>query len=88
MIDKNILKNKFKGEILFDEKMSNHTSYGVGGRVNAYIRPKNKPELIQIIKLFHKSNSEVYYLAQDLTFLYMTKISTAMLFPQQKQLNL
>ena len=56
MIDRNILKNKFAGEILFDEKMSNHTSYGVGGRVNAYIRPKNKPELIQIIKLIHKSN--------------------------------
>ena len=30
MIDRNILKNKFAGEILFDEKMSNHTSYGVG----------------------------------------------------------
>ena len=62
MIDRNVLKNKFTGEILFDEKMSNHTSYGVGGRVNAYIRPKDKAELIQIIKLFHKSNSEVYYL--------------------------
>ena len=46
MIDKNVLKNKFTGEILFDEKMSNHTSYGVGGRVNAYIRPKDKTELI------------------------------------------
>ena len=62
MIDRNILKNKFAGEILFDEKMSNHTSYGVGGRVNAYIRPKDKPELIQIIKLIHKSKSKVYYL--------------------------
>ena len=37
--------------------MSNHTSYGVGGRVNAYIRPKNKPELIQIIKLIHKNKT-------------------------------
>ena len=55
MIDRNVLKNKFSGEILFDEKMSNHTSYGVGGRVNAYIRPKDKQELIQIIKLIHKS---------------------------------
>ena len=62
MIDRNVLKNKFRGEILFDEKMSNHTSYGVGGRVNAYIRPKKKPELIQIIKLIHKSKSKVYYL--------------------------
>ena len=43
MIDRNVLKNKFIGEILFDEKMSSHTSYGVGGRVNAYIRPNNKP---------------------------------------------
>ena len=62
MIDKNVLKSKFTGEILFDERMSNHTSYGVGGRVSAYIRPKNKPELIQIIKLIDKSNSKVYYL--------------------------
>ena len=55
MIDKNILKNQFSGEILFNEKMSNHTSYGVGGRVNAYIRPKNKAELTDIIKLVHKN---------------------------------
>ena len=73
MINRNVLKNKFTGEILFDEKMSNHTSYGVGGKVNAYIRPKNKPELIQIIKLFHKSNSEVYYLGSGSNLLVHDK---------------
>ena len=61
MIDKNILKNNIKGEILFDEKMSNHTSYGVGGKVNAYIRPRDKTELIKIIKLINENKSKVYY---------------------------
>ena len=73
MIDRNILKNKFTGEILFDEKMSNHTSYGVGGRVNAYIRPNNKPELIEIIKLIHKSKSKVYYLGSGSNLLVNDK---------------
>ena len=53
--------------------MSNHTSYGVGGRVNAYIRPNNKPELIEIIKLIHKSKSKVYYLGSGSNLLVNDK---------------
>ena len=73
MVDKNILKNQFSGEILFDEKMSNHTSYGVGGRVNAYIRPKNKAELTDIIKLVHKNKCKVYYLGSGSNLLVNDK---------------
>ena len=73
MIDRKVLKNKFKGEILFDEKMSNHTSYGIGGKVNAYIRPKDKSELIQTIKLVQKSKSKVYYLGSGSNLLVNDK---------------
>tara|TARA_B100000073_G_scaffold230904_1_gene192789 strand:+ start:3869 stop:4795 length:927 start_codon:yes stop_codon:yes gene_type:complete len=73
MLNKNILKNKFNGEILFDEKMSNHTSYGVGGKVNAYIRPKDKTELIDIIKLVHKNKCKVYYLGSGSNLLVNDK---------------
>ena len=34
--------------------MSKHTSYGIGGKVLAYIRPFDKYELIKIIKLIKK----------------------------------
>ena len=73
MIDKNILKNQFSGEILFNEKMSNHTSYGVGGRVNAYIRPKNKAELTDIIKMVHKNKCKVHYLGSGSNLLVNDK---------------
>ena len=44
MLNPNNLKDLFKGEVFLNEKMSKHTSYGIGGRVNAYIRPNSKKE--------------------------------------------
>ena len=66
--------------------MSNHT-HMVWRKSNAYIRPKNKPELIQIIKLIHKSKSKVYYLGSGSNLLVHDKDITVMLSPLQKQLN-
>ena len=47
----NKLKAHFDCDILINERMSNHTSYGIGGSVLAYIRPNNKNDLIKIIKM-------------------------------------
>ena len=62
MIDRNVLKNKFTGKILFDEKMSNHTSYGVGGRVNAYISELRRNENIEAFWV-----TDMYYDSYRLT---------------------
>ena len=43
------IKNISKGIVLDNELMSKHTSYGIGGKVLAYIRPFDKYELIKIM---------------------------------------
>ena len=62
MLNPNNLKDLCKGEVLLNEKMSKHTSYGIGGRVKAYIRPNSKKELKQLITLMTKNKCKVYYL--------------------------
>ena len=58
----NKLKAQFDFDILINERMSNHTSYGIGGSVLAYIRPNNKNDLIKIIKMMNKKSYKAYYL--------------------------
>ncbi len=62
MLNPNSLRDLCKGEVFLNEKMSKHTSYGIGGRVKAYIRPKSKEELKQLITLMMKNKCKVYYL--------------------------
>ena len=62
MLNPNNLKNLCQGEVFLNEKMSKHTSYGIGGRVKAYIRPNSKKELKQLITLMTKNKCKVYYL--------------------------
>ena len=50
------MKNITKGTVLYNELMSKHTSYGIGGKVKAYIRPLDRYELIKIIKLINNNN--------------------------------
>ena len=61
MLNPNNLKDLCKGEVLLNEKMSKHTSYGIGGKVKAYIRPNSKKELKQLITLMTKNKCKVYY---------------------------
>ena len=44
------ITNITKGSVLFDEPMSKHTSYGIGGPASAYITPKDKEDLRAILK--------------------------------------
>ena len=45
------IKNITKGTVLENELMSKHTSYGIGGKVLAYIRPYDRYELIRNCRL-------------------------------------
>ena len=42
------IKKITKGIVLEDEPMSQHTSYGIGGKVLAYIRPYDRYDLIPV----------------------------------------
>jgi UDP-N-acetylmuramate dehydrogenase len=53
--------------------MSNHTSYGIGGSVLAYIRPNNKKDLIKIIKMMNKKSYKTYYLGSGSNLLVNEK---------------
>ena len=48
------LKSIVEGTILENEPMAFHTSYGIGGPVNAYITPKDRKDLANILKFANK----------------------------------
>ena len=43
------ITNMISGTCLINELMSKHTTYGIGGPVSFYIKPKDKEELINIL---------------------------------------
>ena len=56
------IKKITKGIILFDEPMSKHTSYGIGGPARAYVTPKNKEDLVSILKFSKDNNIPSYFI--------------------------
>lgn len=53
---KNLLDGKPLGEILYDEEMKNHTTFKIGGPVDAMIIPKDEMEIINTVKILRKNN--------------------------------
>ena len=54
------IKSMINGTCLINEPMSKHTTYGIGGPVSFYIKPKNKEDLKNIL-LFTENNSIPVY---------------------------
>ncbi len=81
------LQNFAKGTILTNELMSKHTSYGIGGNVLAYIRPFDRYELIKIIKLINKNNSELYFIGSGSNLLVNDKDINAYIITPAKTLK-
>ena len=54
------ISNMINGTCLINELMSKHTTYGIGGPVSFYIKPKDKEEIINIL-LFAKTKSIPIY---------------------------
>ena len=55
------LKSIVKGKLLENEPMSKHTTYGIGGPVMAYITPKDRFDLSNILKFSSKHEIPVYF---------------------------
>lgn len=55
------LNKMVTGSILRDEAMTRHTSYGIGGPAKAYITPKDKDDLAQILQFANKHNIPTYF---------------------------
>lgn len=56
---KNLLKNRIKGKILFDEPMRNHTSLRIGGPAEALIIPNNELDLKRLLNIANNNNINV-----------------------------
>ena len=82
------IKNISKGVVLDNELMSKHTSYGIGGKVLAYIRPFDKYELIKIIKLLNEQNSKIYFVGSGSNLLVNDKKINAYIITPAKALKL
>jgi len=55
------LKSIVKGKLLEDEPMSKHTTYGIGGPAMAYITPKDRFDLSNILKFSAKYEIPVHF---------------------------
>ncbi|MEA1881506.1 MAG: UDP-N-acetylmuramate dehydrogenase [Candidatus Marinimicrobia bacterium] len=55
------LRTVTEGTFLKNEAMSKHTSYGIGGPAKAYITPKDKNDLANILKFANKNGIPTYF---------------------------
>lgn len=55
------LRKIVQGTLLENEPMSNHTSYGIGGPAGAYITPKDRCDLAEILKFAKKYSIETHF---------------------------
>ena len=64
------LKEIVKGLFLENELMSKHTSYGVGGPVKAFIIPKDRLDLINILKFSNNYSIETHFIGSGSNILF------------------
>lgn len=81
------LKQFVKGTILENESMSKHTSYGIGGKVLAYITPFDRNELIKIIKLLNKNKIKCYFVGSGSNLLVNDRKINAIIITPSKALK-
>jgi len=55
------LQSLVQGTIMKNEPMSKHTSYGIGGPVAAYIIPKDRIDLAEILKFASQHNIQTHF---------------------------
>ncbi len=67
------LKATVKGKLLEGEPMSEHTSYGIGGPAWAYITPKDKHDLGNILRFATEWDIQVYFVGSGSNLLVADK---------------
>lgn len=58
------------GKVLINEKLSNYTTYRVGGKVRAIVFPRGEEELIKLIDLLNKRNIAFFVLGNGSNVLF------------------
>jgi len=62
------IQSLIKGVVLFNENMSKHTYYGIGGPARSYIIPEDREDLSKIIVYSMERNIKTYFLDLGLTY--------------------
>ncbi len=62
-----------QGSLLENEPMSKHTSYGIGGPAAAYITPKNRHDLAEILKFASRYNIQTHFVGSGSNLLVSDK---------------
>jgi UDP-N-acetylmuramate dehydrogenase len=60
MVQLEEIKSFFKGKILINELLSDHTSFGIGGPADYYFEPSDKNDLISLVSYFQNKNFPYY----------------------------
>ena len=55
------LRSIVKGTLLEHEPMAQHTSYGIGGPATAYITPRDRFDLAEILKFANEHTIPAYF---------------------------
>jgi len=63
------LKCFFKGEMVENEPMSNHTSFGIGGPAEVYCRPKDEEDLSRVARFAHSEGIQTLTLGNGTNLL-------------------
>ena len=58
------------GKVLINEKLSNYTTYRVGGKVRAVVYPKGEEELIKLVGLLQEKNIKYFVLGNGSNVLF------------------
>ena len=62
------------GKVLINEKISNYTTYRVGGKVRAIVYPKTKEELCNLVKLLNERGVKYFVLGNGSNVLFSDKL--------------
>ena len=62
------------GKVLINEKISNYTTYRVGGKVRAVVFPKGEEELIELVKLLKERQIKYFVLGNGSNVLFSDKL--------------
>jgi len=54
------LKRSIKGRVRFNQRLSRHTTFRIGGKAEVWVEPENLEDLRNTLKFFRKSGKRIY----------------------------